>query len=88
MARSYGNKPHRIANGFWMARLDTHKFSFEAYGTSEDMAVQALHSGLRDHARQYDIPLDWFEEGFEHTLTRFVCCGECYRDNEKIPVLA
>jgi hypothetical protein len=67
---------------FYQATLDTRNFGFEAYGHTEQEARDALISGLRQHARTHDIPLDWFDEA--EIEVRPFTFGEAYRDRERI----
>lgn len=64
------------------ATLETRNFSFEAYGTDEVNAQTALEVGLRNHARQYKLKLDWYV-GFDIDVSEREL-GKCYRDREEM----
>lgn len=40
----------------WRAEIDTVKFSFHAYGETEEQAGLALEEGLRRHAEKWSVP--------------------------------
>jgi hypothetical protein len=45
------------------AFYDSRNFSFEAYGSSKDDAINQLIKGLKIHAKEYQIPNeDWYTE--------------------------
>jgi hypothetical protein len=68
------------------AIFNSHRFSFEAYGETEKVAIASLKVGLTNHAKQYDIELDWWHKYQDDFYTIEIQCGSCYRDNgEKIP---
>jgi hypothetical protein len=64
------------------ATLDTHNFSFEAYGQTTAHATNALKRGLQAHAVQYGLAPDWFA-GMDIQTQYFDMC-KCYRDGEAI----
>jgi hypothetical protein len=67
------------------ANYQSRNFSFEAYGETEKVAIASLKLGLKNHAKQYDIPPNWWKEYGEEIYTNEIALGSSYRDNEKIP---
>lgn len=69
----------------WHATLETHSFSFEAFGESEDAARAAMIEALRAHARTYTLLLPAF---LARVLEDIEChqkqIGAAYRDGEQI----
>jgi hypothetical protein len=68
----------------YKAMFDSRNFSFEAYGETEQVAINSLKLGLVRHAKQYDIEPDWWEIYGGDIFTTEIHCGSCYRDNELI----
>lgn len=52
-----------MSTPIFLAEYDSRSFSFQAIGATEKSARAALVKGLRDHARQYDLPLNWYRDG-------------------------
>jgi len=74
---------------FYKAILDSWNFQFEAYGENETLAKEHLKKGLNNHAKQYQIPNDWWHEYSGDIYTVEIEIGRpdfnsCYRDNELI----
>jgi hypothetical protein len=67
---------------FWQARLETRHFSFEAYGTTDEEARNALIAALRKHGGQRQIALDWWEDFADSINYREIELGRAYRDRE------
>ena len=44
----------------WVARYESMRFMFTALGETQASALGALISGLKAHAVQYSIDLDWY----------------------------
>ena len=74
---------------FYKAMFDSRNFQFEAYGENETLAKEHLKKGLNNHAKQYQIPNDWWHEYGGDIYTVEIEIGRpdfnsCYRDNELI----
>ena len=74
---------------FYKAMVDSRNFQFEAYGENETLAKEHLKKGLNNHAKQYQIPNDWWHEYRGDIYTVEIEIGRpdfnsCYRDNELI----
>ena len=74
---------------FYKAMFDSRNFQFEAYGKNETLAREHLKKGLRNHAKQYQIPNDWWHEYGGDIYVIEIEIGRpdfnsCYRDNELI----
>tara|TARA_R110000868_G_scaffold395036_1_gene666562 strand:+ start:2342 stop:2584 length:243 start_codon:yes stop_codon:yes gene_type:complete len=74
---------------FYKAMFDSRNFQFEAYGENETLAKEHLKKGLNNHAKQYQIPNDWWHEYSGDIYTVEIEIGRpdfnsCYRDNELI----
>ncbi len=64
------------------ASLETRRFYFEAYGKNQASAWVALENGLRLHAKEYNLPADWFV--IEDIRMDSITCGRCYRDGSEL----
>ncbi len=69
---------------FCQASLDTRKFFFEAYGGTDDEARDALIKTLREHAVQYRIEPDWWEDFATDIRYREITLGMGYRDHGEL----
>ena len=74
---------------FYKAMFDSRNFQFEAYGENETLAREHLKKGLNNHAKQYQIPNDWWHEYGGDIYVVEIEIGRpdfnsCYRDNELI----
>ena len=69
---------------FYKAQFESQNFTFTAYGQTEAKAIEALKNGLRQHAKDYAIDLNWWRryEGDMYAIE--VGLDGCYRDNEPI----
>lgn len=74
-----------LTPSFWMASMETRNFFFEAFGHSEQQALEALQEGLVEHARQYRdrISPNWYFDEFEYVV-RKVGFGCSYRDRDPL----
>ena len=69
----------------YYARYESRNFSFEAFGTTEVEARNALLDGLKEHARQYADRIEdahwWFDDdvGVQECIV-----GVCYRDGIEV----
>jgi hypothetical protein len=76
----------------YQAVFVTRHFQFEACGATKDEAIEAMTKGLRFHAGQYDLDLDWWMEGFEGVPTDEIFeiheyeVGVAYRNNQSLRV--
>lgn len=68
----------------YKATFESFRFSFEAYGETEKVAIASLKLGLNRHAKQYGIESDWWHEYQGDINTMEIECGSCYRDYDKI----
>lgn len=64
------------------ATIDTHNFSFEAYGPTVAHAVNALTRGLEAHAKQYGLAPAWYDRAAIQTQYLDTCVA--YRDRKRI----
>jgi hypothetical protein len=74
---------------FYKAMFDSRNFQFEAYGENETLAKEHLKKCLNNHAKQYQIPNDWWHEYGGDIYVIEIEIGRpdfnsCYRDNELI----
>ena len=74
---------------FYKAMFDSRNFQFEAYGENETLAREHLKKGLNNHAKQYQIPNDWWHEYGGDIYVVEIEIGRpdfnsCYRENELI----
>jgi hypothetical protein len=69
---------------FWQARLETRNFSFEAYGTTDEKARDALITAFKKHAAQWKISPDWWEDSATDIGYREIELGRAYRDREPL----
>jgi hypothetical protein len=74
---------------FYKAMFDSRNFQFEAYGENETLAKEHLKKGLNNHAKQYQIPNDWWHEYGGDIYVIEIQIGSpsfnsCYRENELI----
>lgn len=66
------------------ASLDTHSFSFEAYGASQESAESALRGALARHGAAYRLPKNWAAEYLPGIEFRNIQIGQAYRNREPI----
>jgi len=74
---------------FYKAILDSRRFHFEAYAINETLAKEHLKKGLNNHAKDYQMPLDWWHEYGGDIYVVEIEIGRpdfnsCYRDNHLI----
>ena len=74
---------------FYKAILDSWNFHFEAYAENETLAREHLKKGLNNHAKDYQMPNDWWHEYGGDIYVIEIEIGRpdfnsCYRDNELI----
>ena len=74
---------------FYKAILDSRRFHFEAYAINETLAKEHLKLGLNNHAKDYQMPLDWWHEYGGDIYTIEIKLGSnsfnsCYRDDSPI----
>jgi hypothetical protein len=67
---------------FFHAEYASRHFAFDAYGRTETSAIEALRSGLAEHARQYRLASDWYSA--DEITVQEIELGVAYRDHEKI----
>lgn len=64
------------------AYYESRSFTFDAYGQTDQEAIDALIIGLLMHTKQFALDPDWWQlEGIE---TRTYSMGLPYRDDELI----
>ena len=61
---------------FYKAILDSRRFHFEAYAINETLAKEHLKKGLNNHAKDYQMPNDWWHEYGGDIYVCHVCRGE------------
>lgn len=64
------------------AEFETSHFSFKAYGATERDARVALMSGLAAHAKQYNLPRNWYAPDDFNVYAIDLKCA--YRDRSLI----
>lgn len=74
---------------FYKAILDSRRFQFEAYAENPTLAKEHLKKGLNNHAKDYQMPLDWWHEYGGDIYVVEIEIGRpdfnsCYRDNNLI----
>jgi hypothetical protein len=74
---------------FYKAILDSRRFHFEAYAINETLAKEHLKKGLNNHAKDYQMPNDWWHEYGNDIYVVEIEIGRpdfnsCYRDNNLI----
>ncbi len=74
---------------FYKAIFDSWNFQFEAYAENETLAREHLKLGLNNHAKQYQLPNDWWHELGNDIYTKEIEIGSpsfnsCYRDGSLI----
>jgi hypothetical protein len=78
-------------NIYYKAIFDSRNFHFEVYAINATLAKEHLKLGLNNHAKQYQLPLDWWHEYGGDIFVVEIEIGSpsfnsCYRDNELIRV--
>jgi hypothetical protein len=73
----------------YKAIFDSWNFQFEAYAENETLAREHLKLGLNNHAKQYQLPNDWWHEYGGDIYVVEIEIGRpdfnsCYRDNNLI----
>lgn len=66
------------------AELETSNFVFEAYGSSNIEAKEALVRLLNKHAEQYRLDTDWYSEYLEDVSYIEFQVGQGFRDRELV----
>lgn len=66
----------------YLLELDTRKFAFQAFGRTEEEAIETMGRALNRHAEQYGLASDW-SDVYEYRTTPIVF-GSAYRDNERL----
>ena len=69
------------------ASFETRNFHFSAYGTTHSHAENALKRGLLQHAKDYGIDPDWWEEFACDIQIEQIMLNRAYRDYELIKKL-
>ena len=69
---------------FYKAKLLTINFEFEAFGTTEEKAIEVLKKGLYQHSIDYQIDEDWWHDYQDDIYAIEVGLDGCYWDNEPI----
>ena len=66
------------------ASLSTRHFEFEAYGSTDNGARNALIAAFKKHAMQSKMTPDWWEELADCIEYREIAVGRAYRDREPL----
>ena len=78
----------KTASNIWEAELETSRFTFQGYGETRSIALQALRSALATHGKQYELPGNWWKEytgeNFDAVEYKEIVTGMGYRDNDLI----
>jgi hypothetical protein len=69
---------------FYQARFESWRFDFQAFGESEEKAIEALKKGLDQHSISYQIESNWWHDYECDIYTVELEFGGCYRDNDRI----
>lgn len=67
----------------YLAQGESRSFEFSAIGLTEAEAEHAIIETFKAHARQYDLPLDWWKENADYRIFGMEA-GYCYRDRSQI----
>jgi hypothetical protein len=69
----------------YLAHGESHRFSFNALGETEEMALAALHKSLTKHGKQYQIsPSWWKDESNIDIFVQEIKLNKGYRDREEL----
>lgn len=68
----------------YILRLDTRHFSFEAHGSTEEQAIEALGQCLTKHGEQTGLAPDWWEEFAGDFQTTPFQPGAAWRDDHRM----
>jgi hypothetical protein len=70
---------------FYLAVGNSSRFSFEALGETEALALTALHKTLRKHGKQYQISTNWWkDESNIDIYVQEIKLNQGYRDREEL----
>lgn len=70
---------------FYLAVGESRRFSFEALGETEALALTALHKTLRKHGKQYHISINWWkDESNIDIYIQEIKLNQGYRDREAL----
>ena len=75
-------KPWNTPVIVWIAKYETPRFQFHAYGSTRDEAYLALREVLEAHRKQYDLSIDWAHDWETEGYTFPVELGQGFRDSE------
>lgn len=67
------------------ASVESSNFSFTAYGANPIHARSVLVKGFLQHAKDYGLRQDWWEDIAGDILLEEIAEGAAYRDREQIP---
>jgi hypothetical protein len=73
----------QIPVGFILT-LETDHFYFEAHGTTEQDAIEAMGRALQAHGKAYRLRDDWSDPYLDGFKTRLFMPGAGFRDDEQI----
>lgn len=68
------------------AWYQTRNFEFTAYGEDTPQAIDALKRGFDQHAKQYGLNADWWQEFENDICTASIQVNQAYRDDELLKV--
>lgn len=68
------------------AWYQTRNFEFTAYGEDTSQAIDALKRGFDQHAKQYNLHADWWQEFADDICTAPIQVNQAYRDDELLKV--
>lgn len=63
----------------YLALGESRSFDFSAIGQTEQEAEHAIIETFKAHARQYDLPTNWWQENADYFIMEMET-GRCYRD--------
>lgn len=70
---------------FYLAVGNSSRFSFEALGETETLALTALHKTLRKHGKQYQISTNWWkDESNIDIYVQEIKLNQGYRDRSEL----
>lgn len=68
----------------YILTLETENFSFEAHGSTEEQAIEAMGAALAAHGKSYRLPDDWADPYLDGFKTREFVPGAYFRDDERL----
>lgn len=73
---------------FYRADFESRHFSFHAYGSTKEKAIQALKEGLDAHGSGYGTESNWWHNYESDINITEIQLNACYRDYDLIKEIA